>query len=66
MSCVEEEIDSMSEYFLQLSVQLQKRTQISTILKEREISAGDEVVLKINVMCIHFCKFEIALNTSLF
>ncbi|XP_029302540.1 uncharacterized protein LOC115017936 [Cottoperca gobio] len=41
MSCVEEEIDRMSESFLQLSMQLQKRAQMSTWLKEREKSAGN-------------------------
>ncbi|XP_036006210.1 uncharacterized protein LOC118556590 [Fundulus heteroclitus] len=42
MSCVEEEIDRMSESFLQLSVQLQRRAEISTMLKERDSSAGDQ------------------------
>ncbi|XP_068592031.1 uncharacterized protein [Cebidichthys violaceus] len=41
MSCIEEEIDHMNESFLQLSVQLQKRAQMSTWLKERENSAGN-------------------------
>ncbi|KAA8594284.1 hypothetical protein FQN60_005118, partial [Etheostoma spectabile] len=40
MSCMEEEIDRMNESFLQLCVQLQKRAQMSTWLKERENSAG--------------------------
>ncbi|XP_068441414.1 uncharacterized protein [Clinocottus analis] len=39
MSCIEEEIDRTNESFLQLSVQLQKRAQMSTTLKERENSA---------------------------
>ncbi|XP_010791697.1 uncharacterized protein [Notothenia coriiceps] len=41
MSCIEEEIDRMTESFLQLSVQLQKRAQMSSWLKERERSAGN-------------------------
>ncbi|XP_038550193.1 uncharacterized protein LOC119883556 isoform X2 [Micropterus salmoides] len=41
MSCVEEEIDRMNESFLQLSVQLQNRAQMSTRLKARENSAGN-------------------------
>ncbi|XP_051252661.1 uncharacterized protein LOC127361792 [Dicentrarchus labrax] len=41
MSCIEEEIDSMNESFLQLSVQLQERAQMSARLKERENSAGN-------------------------
>ncbi|XP_063762752.1 SCO-spondin isoform X2 [Eleginops maclovinus] len=41
MSCIEEEIDRMTESFLQLSVQLQKRAQISSWQKEREDSAGN-------------------------
>ncbi|KAM6987470.1 uncharacterized protein LKV04_010315 [Tautogolabrus adspersus] len=40
MSCVEGEIDRLNECFLQLSVQLQKRTQIGTWLKESEDSAA--------------------------
>ncbi|XP_070685492.1 uncharacterized protein [Pempheris klunzingeri] len=40
MSCVEEEIDRMNESFLQLSMQLQQRAQISTLLKERENSGN--------------------------
>ncbi|KAF6736840.1 hypothetical protein FQA47_014055 [Oryzias melastigma] len=39
ISCIEEEIDRMSESFLQLSMQLQRRSQMSTWLKERENSA---------------------------
>ncbi|MED6257606.1 hypothetical protein ATANTOWER_027986, partial [Ataeniobius toweri] len=42
MSCVEEEIDRMSESFLQLSMQLQRRGQISTMLKQRDSSAEDQ------------------------
>lgn len=41
MSCVEDEIDRLSESFLQLSVQLQTRAQLSTQLKERKSSAGN-------------------------
>ncbi|TMS07192.1 Signal peptide, CUB and EGF-like domain-containing protein 1 [Larimichthys crocea] len=44
ISCVEEEIDRMNESFLQLSVQLQKRAQMITQLKERENSAGNHSV----------------------
>ncbi|KAE8295323.1 hypothetical protein D5F01_LYC06249 [Larimichthys crocea] len=44
ISCVEEEIDRMNESFLQLSVQLQKRAQVITQLKERENSAGNHSV----------------------
>ncbi|KAF7667132.1 hypothetical protein LDENG_00078000 [Lucifuga dentata] len=40
MSCIEEQIDRMNESFLQLSVQLQNRAQISTWQRERESSAG--------------------------
>ncbi|XP_042342884.1 uncharacterized protein LOC121943427 [Plectropomus leopardus] len=40
MSCIEEEIDRMNGSFLQLSMQLQKRAQMSTWLKERENSGG--------------------------
>ncbi|KAM8904697.1 uncharacterized protein AB9W97_008232 isoform 6-T6 [Spinachia spinachia] len=40
-SCIEDEIDRMSESFLQLSVQLQKRARMSTWLKEREKRAGN-------------------------
>ncbi|XP_027854675.1 uncharacterized protein LOC114133186 isoform X2 [Xiphophorus couchianus] len=42
MSCVEEEIDRMSESFLQLSMQMQRRSQISTMLKERENGAAEK------------------------
>ncbi|KAK2847209.1 hypothetical protein Q5P01_010208 [Channa striata] len=42
MSCIEEEIDRMNESFLQLTVQLQKRAQMSTLQKEREESAGND------------------------
>uniref|UniRef100_UPI0037E8190E uncharacterized protein n=1 Tax=Semicossyphus pulcher TaxID=241346 RepID=UPI0037E8190E len=42
ISCVEEEIDRLNESFLQLSVQLQKRAQMSTWLKERENSAASQ------------------------
>ncbi|XP_030600885.1 uncharacterized protein LOC115790973 [Archocentrus centrarchus] len=41
MSCIEEEIDRMNESFLLLSMQLQKRAQVSTWLKEKESSAGN-------------------------
>ncbi|XP_068173588.1 uncharacterized protein [Antennarius striatus] len=41
MACVEEEIDRMNESFLQLSVRLQNRAQISKLKQERENSAGD-------------------------
>nr|XP_008274574.1 PREDICTED: uncharacterized protein LOC103353394 [Stegastes partitus] len=41
MSCVEEEIDRMNESFLLLSVQIQKRAEMSTWLKERRSSAGN-------------------------
>ncbi|XP_033971175.1 uncharacterized protein LOC117470490 [Trematomus bernacchii] len=41
MSCIEEEIDRMTESFLQLSVQQQKRAQMSSWLKERERSADN-------------------------
>lgn len=41
MSFVEEEIDRMNESFLQLSVQLQKRSPVSTQLRESENRAGD-------------------------
>ncbi|XP_069546468.1 uncharacterized protein [Brachyistius frenatus] len=40
VSCIEEEIDRMDESFLLLSMQLQKRAQMSTWLKERDNSAG--------------------------
>ncbi|XP_023275672.1 uncharacterized protein LOC111665041 [Seriola lalandi dorsalis] len=40
-SCIEEKIDCLNESFLQLSVQLQKRAQMSTWQKERESSAGN-------------------------
>ncbi|XP_038155551.1 uncharacterized protein LOC119792815 [Cyprinodon tularosa] len=43
MSCVEEEIDRISESFLQLSLQLQERAQISLKLKDTESSAGEEM-----------------------
>ncbi|XP_023817540.1 zonadhesin-like isoform X2 [Oryzias latipes] len=36
ISCIEEEIDRMSESFLQLSMQLQRRSQMSTWLNDRE------------------------------
>ncbi|XP_067364271.1 uncharacterized protein si:ch211-286b4.4 [Channa argus] len=42
MSYIEEEIDRMNESFLQLSMQLQKRAQMSTLQKEREESAGND------------------------
>ncbi|XP_014845642.1 PREDICTED: uncharacterized protein LOC106919650 isoform X3 [Poecilia mexicana] len=42
MSCIEEEIDRMSESFLQLSMQMQRRSQISTMLKERENGAAEK------------------------
>lgn len=45
MSCVEEEIDRMNESFLDLSLQLQERAQMSTRLKERENSAGNHSVV---------------------
>lgn len=45
MSCLEEEIDRMNESFLQLSVQLQKRAQMSTWQNERENSAGNHSVV---------------------
>ncbi|AWO99018.1 putative SCO-spondin-like [Scophthalmus maximus] len=41
ISCVEEEIDRLNESFLQLSMQLQKRAQMSSWHKERERSAGN-------------------------
>ncbi|XP_026169217.1 uncharacterized protein LOC113134191 [Mastacembelus armatus] len=41
MSCVEEEIDRMNESFLQLSMQLQQKAQMSTRQKESENSAGN-------------------------
>ncbi|XP_054884304.1 uncharacterized protein si:ch211-286b4.4 [Poeciliopsis prolifica] len=40
MSCVEEEIDRMSESFLQLSMQMQRRSQISS--KESENGASEK------------------------
>ncbi|XP_074536526.1 uncharacterized protein LOC141798463 [Halichoeres trimaculatus] len=40
ISCVEEEIDRLNESFLQLSLQLQKRAQMSMCLKERENSTA--------------------------
>ncbi|XP_034557340.1 zonadhesin [Notolabrus celidotus] len=40
ISCVEEVIDHLNESFLQLSLQLQKRAQMSMWLKERESSAA--------------------------
>ncbi|KAM4567238.1 uncharacterized protein PAE49_010636 isoform 2-T2 [Odontesthes bonariensis] len=43
MSCVEEEIDRMHESFLQLSMQIQRRAQMSTWRKDRETSAGNRV-----------------------
>lgn len=53
MSFVEEEIDRMNESFLQLSMQLQKRAQMSTQLKERENSAGNHpAVISWNITCI--------------
>lgn len=52
MSCVEEEIDRMNESFLQLSVQLQKRAKMSTLLKERENSAGNHAVISLNITYI--------------
>ncbi|XP_029964558.1 uncharacterized protein LOC115400686 [Salarias fasciatus] len=36
VSCIEEEIDRLNEFFLLLSMQLQKRAEMSTWLKERE------------------------------
>lgn len=41
MSFVEEEIDRMNESFLQLSVELQRRAQISSQPKERENGVGN-------------------------
>ncbi|XP_030007196.1 uncharacterized protein LOC115431086 [Sphaeramia orbicularis] len=43
MSCIQEEIDSMNESFLQLSMQLQKRAQMSTWQKERANSGTHSV-----------------------
>lgn len=45
MSCVEEEIDRMSESFLQLSVQLQKRAQMNTSQEEMENSGANHSVV---------------------
>lgn len=41
MSCVEEEIDRLNEFFLQLSMQLQNRAQMKR--EDRESSAGSSV-----------------------
>jgi len=45
MSCVEEEIDHMNESFLQLSMQIQRRVQMSAWQKDRESSAGNHEVI---------------------
>ncbi|GLD57311.1 zonadhesin-like isoform X1 [Lates japonicus] len=42
ISCIEEELDRLNESFLQLSVQLQKRAQISAWQKEREKHAAND------------------------
>ncbi|XP_028320851.1 uncharacterized protein LOC114474630 [Gouania willdenowi] len=47
VSCIEEEIDRLNELFLLLSMQLQGRAQISTLLKERE-SADEKPSLRAN------------------
>lgn len=74
MSCVEEEIDRMSESFLQLSMQMQRRSQISTMLKERENGAAEKAVirmigdifkiLKIYMICTLLFKLNDALSHS--
>lgn len=60
MSCIEEEIDCMNESFLQLSMQLQKRAQMSTWLKEREDSAGNHsAVISWNITHIRVYNYVI-------
>lgn len=64
MGCVEEEIDRLNESFLQLSVQIQRRAQISKQLQEREGSAGNVygvISFNITYVIMHDPKNEFAL-----